>query len=551
MAWELPKTVAQGLNKAKEFANKVQTASGGSGANIPPKKPIASATPNFHKGPSLLGPLARMPPEPQAIQATSDAAKQAKNAGLWQKTKAVGKFAKDVGKASWKFAGGSPGLSQAVIGAEAVLRGLNSFNTANKRIQGDNSKPSALYGLSDMIYGAADTAGQALGAIIPNHPNFGKTPEATQFKKGYDEFGRAAFETINDVASDLSLGLIPNMREQEAEKAAMLAVENQRIADYKAGKLTAEQTLVNQSKNQQPKTQNRFNPMPLPQINTLTAEQVAQVTNGSDEPSKWRVGGDGSGVIKRSDGTYAHVRALTQDEQAARDKQYEEYINDQAKQYMLDYMSKANSSLYSPQERAIYANLALGLHSAMANRNSAANAAKTAAQNTAEQKALADSLKRQEEQIENDETYKDDPQGKNIALKNLQKDKAIFKGVDPNNPVEIRNAQARMLNDRMANDHIRRNFGAQYDLRDVFMDYPLWAHVVNGVTSPLTDEPWIKPRPVINTGGWFGNSTVPNLDALDKETAGNIGLTAAANSKARQLDPEILKWLDESNNVAY
>lgn len=318
-------------------------------------------------------------------------------------------------------------------------------------------------------------------------------------------------------------------------------VKAEDIANMKSAKETAEE------KKQQEQATNHHDKMPVPQVNTLTPEQVAQVTNGSDNVGKWRPGPDGSGVIKRSDGTYAHVRPYTQEEQAARDRQYNDHINDQVNQYMLDYLSKAGSSLYSPRERAIYADLALGLRSVMGGGAGGSGAGSAsglqamkfaAAQDAQAQKNLSDSLTREEARIEKDN--KENPVLRDKALMNLKTNNGL-RSVNPLDAVAIREAEAGGQLDEMINKAIYEQTGdPSLDRRDAYFATPGWAHPINQVSSWFTSEPYIKPRPVINTGGFFEPKTIDMSNLLKEGRAKLIADSMLASGYSLKQVEEML-----------
>lgn len=362
-----------------------------------------------------------------------------------------------------------------------------------------NDRPSAAKGLWDFGVGAL-TTGDA------SHAQFERGMESLK-EKSNSLFGTNFATPLKDIedsnkvfeASKKGLldknGNLPKNLQNRRVKAADIAKMKPRDA---AG---VQQQQVSQD----------YNAMPLPQVNTLTPEQVAQVTNGSDEVGKWRPGGDGTGVVKRSDGTYAHVRPYSAEEQAARDRNYEDHISDQVNQYMLNALSMSQSPFVSPQRAAMYADEALGLRSVMNNAGRLvggnANARASASQNQWDTR-LQDSVKRLGDHAKlaaKDQDNKENALLEASLLTENLHDPEMFNEITPGDMKSLYKHEAGKRAALDANAAIKKQLGLKYGLQDLYMGNTPFENFANAL-YPFSVL--YEPRPVINDGSWLGDTGV-------------------------------------------
>lgn len=295
---------------------------------------------------------------------------------------------------------------------------------------------------------------------------------------------------------------------------------------------------------QQQQTQD-YNAMPLPQVNTLTPEQVAQVTNGSNEVGKWRPGGDGTGVIKRSDGTYAHVRPYSAEEQAARDRNYEDHISDQVNQYMLNALSMSQSPFVSPQRAALYADEALGLRSVMNGLAARAAGGGAGARASASQNQWDTRLQNSMDRIQDhaklaakDQDGKDNALLEASLLTENQHDPEMFNEITPGDMKSLYKHEAGKRAAIDSNAAIKKQLGLKYGLQDLYMGNTPFENFANAL-YPF--DVLYEPRPVINDGSWLGDTGVKtdNLSPLARKYI---------QEQAIQNSPYLYEGLRQLNN---
>ncbi len=292
--------------------------------------------------------------------------------------------------------------------------------------------------------------------------------------------------------------------------------------------------------------QGLYQQMPEPQVYNLTPEQVATVTGGSDDPGKWRPGENGSGVVKRSDGTYAYVRPYTAEEQAAQDKAYEDHISNQVNQYMLNALSMSQSPFVSPKRAAMYADTALGLRSLMMgagarNATASAAAAKAAAAQDAQwNNQLVKSVERgvidHSNKAAKDADNKENAQMEAALITEAQQDPEMFNEIQPGDIKSLYKHEAGKRAEIDANAALKKQFGIQKGLRDVYMGNSGWQNFVNatwpfGVVYP--------PNPVLNNDSWLGDSPI-DLDKLSGPARQMIEAHAIGNTPY-YFNPELKK----------
>lgn len=373
-----------------------------------------------------------------------------------------------------------------------------------------NDRPSAAKGLWDM----------AVGAYMPgdnSHAQFERGMESLK-EKSNSLFGTNFATPLKDIEDSNKVF--------EARKKGLLDkdgnlpknLQNRRVKAADIAKMKSRDAVGVQKQQQ---ASQDYNAMPLPQINTLTPEQVAQVTNGSDEVGKWRPGGDGTGVIKRSDGTYAHVRPYSAEEQAARDRNYEDHISDQVNQYMLNALSMSQSPFVSPQRAAMYADEALGLRSVMnglAARGAAGNAGARASSTSQNQwdTRLQESVKRTQEHAKlaaKDQDNKENALLEAALLTENLHDPEMFDEITPGDMKSLYKHEAGKRAAIDSNAAIKKQLGLKYGLQDLYMGNTPFENFANAL-YPF--DVLYEPRPVINDGSLLGDTGVKteNLSPL-------------------------------------
>lgn len=263
-----------------------------------------------------------------------------------------------------------------------------------------------------------------------------------------------------------------------------------------------------QQKQQQKKQQQQQIPVG-PQVRQISKKEAKYLTRNSNDPGKWRPGPDGSGLIKRSDGSFVRVRPSTDEEKAAQDRNYENHIKDQVDQYMLNALSLSQSPFVSPQRAAMYADQALGLRSVMGGGGGINNlqAMKlAAAQDATNRQIMENSLKRQDANLELQ--HKDDPQGLAAAKMKKGMEAEQFRDVDITNPVALRNYEAAMMMQDGMQKAIDDSLGHnRKSINDLTLGNSNWQHGVNMFTNWFRDTPWYPPQPVINDGRFLLGDT--------------------------------------------